>query len=192
MRKRALLAGALVAGMFAADVGPVQAGEHAYVGNKKCKMCHLKEWQSWSQTKMARAFDVLKPGAAAEAKKNAGLDPAKDYTGDPACLDCHTTGYGKPGGFTGIAATPDLAGVGCEMCHGPGGTYTQSKYMSLANKEFKRADLVAVGMNGAVSKDQCVLCHNDRSPFVKAGYVFDFEARKSSGAHEKFALKYQH
>lgn len=193
MRVRTLLISALVAATAAAaGVSPVQPAEHAYVGNKKCKMCHLKEWQSWSVTRMAKAYDLLKPGANAEAKKKAGLDPAKDYTADATCLDCHTTGHGKPGGFTDIAATPDLAGVGCEMCHGPGGTYTQSGFMSLANKEFKKADVVGAGLIGAISKDQCAVCHNTKSPFVGAGYVFDFEARKTSGTHEKFALKYPH
>lgn len=164
----------------------------SYVGNKKCKMCHLKEWQSWVETDMAKAYELLKPGAAGEAKTKAGLDPAKDYTHDATCLACHTTGYGKPGGFVNIETSPELAGVGCEMCHGPGGTYTQSQYMSLQNKEYKRADVIAAGLNGTISKEHCFVCHNDKSPFVGPGYVFDFEANKTKGTHAKFPLKYQH
>ncbi len=166
---------------------------HAYVGNKKCKMCHLKEWTSWSTTKMARALDLLKPGARAEQKKAAGLDPGKDYTKDPQCLPCHTVGYAKPGGFVDTAATPDAEGVGCEMCHGPGGTYLQREYMTLQNKEFKRDALVAVGMVGKLTAETCTsLCHNEKSPFVGKGYVFDFEAKRDQGIHERFPLKYQH
>jgi len=171
---------------------PVSAGEHAYVGSKKCKMCHLKEHNSWVETKMSNAFDVLKPGERAEAKTAAGLEPDKDYTGDATCLQCHVTGYGEEGGFTSIADTPELAGVGCEMCHGPGGTYIKPEHMSLKNKEYKKDELVGVGLVGQITEAQCRTCHNEESPFVGPDYVFDFEANKDKGTHEKFPLKYQH
>jgi hypothetical protein len=166
--------------------------DHAYIGSAKCKMCHLKEFKSWSQTKMATAFEALKPGERAEQKKAAGLDPSKDYTADEDCVRCHVTGYGKPGGFTSAEATPGLAGIGCEVCHGPGGTYTQKEHMSLQNKEYKKSDLVAVGMVDTVSEQQCLGCHNNESPFVGPDFVFDFEAKKNEGTHEKFPLKYEH
>jgi len=168
------------------------AEDHAYIGSKKCKMCHLKEYKSWETTTMATAFEVLKPGERAEAKQAAGLEPDKDYTTDTTCLPCHVTGYGLEGGFTDIESTPTLAGVGCEMCHGPGGTYTKSEHMSLKNKEYKKADIVAVGMVDQVSEEQCRGCHNTDSPFVGEDYVFDFEANKATGTHEKFPLKYPH
>jgi hypothetical protein len=171
---------------------PAFAGDPAYVGSKKCKMCHLKEYKSWATTKMATSFDRLKPGEGAEAKKAAGLDPDKDYTTDPTCLPCHTTGLGQPGGFVDIASTPDLAGVGCEVCHGPGGTYIADGYMTLKNKEYKKADLVAVGMVDTVDESRCVGCHNSDSPFVGADFVFDFAAQKDKGTHEKYPLKYSH
>jgi len=178
--------------LFALAASVAGAEEHAYVGSKKCKMCHLKEHKSWSETKMANSFESLKPGQSAEAKKGAGLDPAKDYTKDATCLPCHTTGYGKPGGFVDIETTPDLAGVGCEMCHGAGGTYVSEGYMTLKNKEYKKADLVAVGMVDTVSEKQCVGCHNSKSPFVGDDFVFDFEANKTKGTHESVPLKYAH
>ena len=166
-----------------------EEGGHAYVGSKKCRMCHLKEHASWSETKMARTFENLKPGVATEAKAKAKLDPKKDYTADPVCLGCHTTGYGKPGGFVDVATTPDLVGVGCEMCHGPGGTYLQKEHMSLQNKEYKKAELVKVGLVGEITAQQCVECHNARSPFFEG---FRFEERKAKGTHEKLPLKYRH
>ncbi len=168
------------------------AQEHAYLGAKSCKKCHLKQYKSWEQTAMAKTFEVLKPGERAEEKKAAGLDPEKDYSTDASCVKCHVTGYGKEGGFVDIETTPTLAGVGCEMCHGAGGTYVQDQYMSLKNKEFKKADIVAVGMVEAVSQEQCTNCHNSESPFVGDDYVFDFEANKETGTHEKFPLKYAH
>lgn len=172
---------------------PVQSsGEHAFVGVNQCKKCHIKEYKSWAETQMAQAFEDLKPGAAAEAKTKAGLDPNKDYTTDPTCLACHTTGYGKPGGFVDVATTPDRVGVGCEMCHGAGGDYTAKNLMSLENKEYKRTEVVAAGMVGQITVAQCQNCHNNKSPFVGKDYVFDFEANKAKGTHEKFPLKYKH
>ena len=110
----------------------------------------------------------------------------------PRLIYCHVTGYGKKGGFVDIETTPELAGVGCESCHGAGGTYVQDQYMSLKNKEYKKADIVAVGLVDKVSKAQCTGCHNSESPFVKEGFVFDFDANKDKGTHEHFPLKYAH
>ena len=142
---------------------------------------------------MAKAFDLLKPGARAEQKVAAGLDPNKDYTKDAECLPCHTVGYGQKGGFVDIEKTPNHAGVGCEMCHGPGGTYTQDQHMSLKNQEYKKEELVAVGLVGEITAETCTKsCHNNKSPFVGEDYVFEFEANKDKGTHEKFPLKYQH
>jgi hypothetical protein len=78
------------------------------------------------------------------------------------------------------------------MCHGAGGTYIKDGYMTMENKEYKKADLVAVGMVDVVKKEQCLTCHNAKSPFVEEGYVFDFEANKDKGTHEKIPLKYKH
>lgn len=191
MRRLTVLAVLLFTALvLAAAAG--QEAKHEYVGTKNCKKCHIKEWKSWSETKMAKTFETLKPGVAAEAKTKAGLDPNKDYTTDATCLPCHTTGYGKPGGFVDVATTPELMGVGCETCHGPGGTYTQDQYMSLKNKEYKKAEVVAVGLVDQVSERQCIACHNTDSPFVGDDYVFDFATRKDEGVHEQFPLKYPH
>ena len=167
-----------------------EAVDHSYIGVKNCKKCHIKEWKSWSTTKMSEAFESLKPGVDAEAKTAMGLDPEMDYTTDASCVECHVTGYGKEGGFTSIEETPELADVGCEMCHGAGGTYSQDEYMSLKNKEYKRADVVAVGMVEKVSEAQCIVCHNEKVPIE--GYTFNFEEATEKGTHENFPLKYSH
>jgi len=189
MEKRTLkfLALILVISFF----GSVQAqNDYAYIGNKKCKKCHIKQFKAWQKTKMANVFELLKPGQRADAKKKAGLDPEKDYTTDKECLGCHTTGYGKKGGFVDEKTTPNLLGVGCEMCHGAGSEYTKKEYMSLKNKKFKRADVVKVGLVSPVGEKNCTeVCHNKKSPFYKP---FNFEERKDQGTHKHFKLKYEH
>lgn len=159
-----------------------------YVGVSKCRPCHLPQTKSWEQTKMAKAFDLLKPGIAADKKAAKKLDPNKDYTHDTECLPCHTTGYGKPGGFQSIEATPGLAGVQCEVCHGPGGGYLKPTLMSLQNKAYKRTDLVTAGLTVPDVKI-CQGCHNPKSPFYAA---FNYESRKAQGTHEHLQLNNPH
>ncbi len=166
---------------------------YGYIGTKKCKKCHLKQFKSWKETNMAKAFDLLKPGVRPDNKKAAGLDPQKDYTTDAECLPCHTTGYGQPGGFVSVEETPQLIGVSCEMCHGAGSEYIKKEHMSLKNKHYKLAEVVKVGLVSPVTGDRCTeVCHNDKSPFVDKAQPFDFAARKDEGTHEHIPLKYKH
>jgi hypothetical protein len=174
------------------SAGVAQAEEYAYIGTKGCKKCHIKQWRSWSETKMARAYETLKPGVAAEAKEGVGFDPEFDYTTVEGCVKCHVTGFGKEGGFVDLETTPDLAGIGCESCHGAGGTFTREEYMSLRNKNFLKSEVVAVGLVDTVSAAQCVICHNAESPFVSADDTFSFDELREADTHEHFALKYEH
>jgi len=182
--------------VFAAVLAMSQAGwaaDHAYVGSNKCRKCHMKEFKSWQESAMAKSFELLKPGVRAEQKTAAKLDPQKDYTQDAKCLPCHTTGYGKPGGFVDMKKTPDLAGVGCETCHGPGGTYVRDGYMTMENKEYKIEKLIAAGMIKRTDQGTCAgLCHNNKSPFVGTDYVFDYETKKAEGIHVIVPLKFKH
>jgi hypothetical protein len=74
-----------------------------FVGSARCSLCHVNTHAKWSQTLHASALDTLEEvGQGTNA----------------ACLPCHTVGYGKAGGFADRATTNDLAGVGCEDCHG--------------------------------------------------------------------------
>lgn len=183
--RTALFLCAAVAALLLALPAPVQS---QYVGASRCRVCHLPQAKSWEATKMAKAFELLKPGAAAEAKKAHKLDPAKDYTNDATCLACHTTGYGQPGGFVSLEKTPNLVGIQCEACHGAGQEYLKPGKMTLQNKEYKRADLVAAGMM-VPSEATCKKCHNEKSPFYQP---FDYEARKKQGTHEHPPLKFAH
>lgn len=166
---------------------PPQA-ETQYVGAKRCRPCHLPQFNSWQKTKMSQAFELLKPGVRADAKRAKNLDADKDYTHDSKCLPCHVTGYGQPGGFESVETTPALVGVQCEVCHGAGGGYMKPNLMSLRNKNYKRADVVAAGLT-IPDEETCRTCHNPESSFYKP---FDYESRKAQGTHKHLPLKYEH
>lgn len=186
MRKYSL-GGIIALVVFALGLLP-PAAEAQYVGAGRCKACHLPQFKSWEQTRMAKAFELLKPGVAAEAKRSHNLDPNKDYTADPNCIACHVTGHGQPGGFVNLGKTPTMVGVQCEVCHGRGGGYLKPQLMSLQNKEYKRSDLLAVGMV-VPTEETCKTCHNKKSPFFKP---FDFQKRMQEGVHGHQPLKYKH
>jgi len=162
-----------------------------YVGNKVCRECHKEQYESWAKTRMARTFEVLRPGKKSREKQLVGLDPNKDYTTDAKCLGCHTTGYGRVGGFVSREKTPEMAGVGCESCHGPGGMYVRT-VMSLENPNFPTSEAVAAGLIYPPSAKVFARCHNSRSSFVGKGYKFDFEERVARGTHEHRKLRYDH
>jgi hypothetical protein len=167
----------------------VAAAAPSYVGVKACRKCHMPQAKSWAETKMAKAIEALKPGVLADAKKKAGLDPAADYSKDAKCLKCHTTGYGEPGGYNAAAPDVELAGVGCEMCHGAGSEYLTDERMSNKNKEFKAADLKPFGFFGLPDEATCLKCHNKESPFFKP---FNFAERVKQGTHAHSPLKFKH
>lgn len=184
----------------ASAVLPVGFGgedKHAYVGSKKCKMCHSTQHKSWSKTKMGQAFETLKAGNKAEAKKKHGLDPTKDYTKDETCLKCHVTGFGAKGGYA-IPAGDDkkaakkakaLEGVGCESCHGAGAAYVKlHKEIQKSKRTYTQDEMIAVG---AVlpTKEVCVKCHNDTGPTFDKSKPFDFDTAKAKDAHEHKELK---
>lgn len=76
-----------------------------YIGDAACRTCHSSIHDGVMATKHTQALVDLK---AAGQDKNA------------KCLACHTVGYGKKTGYVDEATTPNLGGVQCENCHGPG------------------------------------------------------------------------
>jgi hypothetical protein len=175
--------------------------EATYVGADSCKACHFKQFSSWKKTKMATAFTTLKSGEAAEQKKKGNLDDKKDYTKDAKCVECHTTGYGKPGGYPAIVEgkewTEDekkrattMENVQCESCHGPGSLTNPAKK---ANEKYVKADLMKIGM---INPDEanCKTCHNEKSPTIPKDYKFDYAAltKDPEKIHTHVPLKEKH
>jgi len=141
--------------VYAEDAAP--AGDPAYIGSGKCKMCHKGEkngniWETWLESKHAKSMESL---------------VAKGEQNNAECLACHTTGYGTPSGFgadTTMHNAEALGGVGCEACHGPGSNYKSKKVM-----ESHEASLAA----GLIvpTEATCTKCHNEKSPTFK-GFNF--------------------
>lgn len=107
-----------------------------YVGTDACKTCHEKEYQYFkSYAKKAKSFDSIK-------KMQKGLRASEFQK----CYECHTTGYGTPGGFKSEKDTPHLKDAGCEVCHGQGSLHCETE---------KTEDI-----KGKLTSKDCETCHN--------------------------------
>lgn len=144
--------------LFLSSIAPLSAqaqGESkTYVGMEICKGCHEKEYAGFTtQSKMSNSFKSItrmKKGLTGEELKK--------------CYECHTTGYGKPGGFKSEAETPDLKNLGCETCHGPGSGHASSS----DPKDIKRH----------LDTKDCEVCHTkDRVA------AFNYKPILFGGAH---------
>ena len=146
---------------------------------------------------MAKSIDILKPGQHKEAKEKFKLDANKDYMTDATCLKCHTTGFERPGGYAtpvgndekALKKAEQLAGVGCESCHGPGSAYVEVFEEILKSKrKYKVEELHAVGL-AKVDETTCKTCHNKDGPTFDPATPFDYEKRKHDGVHAIQSLK---
>ena len=92
------------------------AEQPRYLGSEACKECHAAEYGTFKQfNKKAHSFQSI-------ARLKKGLDEAEQKK----CYECHTTGYGKEGGFRSEQETPALKDAGCEVCHGPGSIHAET------------------------------------------------------------------
>ncbi len=81
----------------------LRQGRPLYVSARRCGECHPAQVEGWNATPHARAFAALSARDRERAE----------------CVECHVTGFGAPGGYQ-AGSDPDLRGVQCEACHGPG------------------------------------------------------------------------
>lgn len=117
---------------------PLNPGE-AFAGSSACAPCHEPAERVWKNSLHAKALVTLEK---------------EGHQRDPECVGCHVVGLDKVGGFESAHKTPDLAGVGCESCHGPGERHAKDPG-------------VKMGKVGAAS---CAPCHvPEHSP------KFDFD-----------------
>lgn len=182
--------------VFASTLAGKAEGAPHFVGTDGCK-CHKSEIADWERSRHANVFELLEPGKKAAKKKKAKLYPDKDYRTTTKCLKCHTTGYEEEGGFKDISSTPNMAGVGCEMCHGAGSNY-RAIHKEKTTK-FTREETRAAGQTyGSLDEAVCRKCHehkdNPFKPEVDEKYKFNHEkALKNADAfHDMYPLEGKH
>jgi len=98
-----------------------------FISAGQCAPCHQAIVDAWKKTRHAGALRRLQ---------------SAEQSFDPECVPCHVAGYGH-GGFISEEVTPDLGGVQCESCHGPGRGHRSSP-----GEEYGRA-----------TRDTCLKCH---------------------------------
>jgi hypothetical protein len=101
-----------------------------FIGNDDCALCHNKIFKHWEETGHSSAYETLVKA---------------EHEHDPECVECHVIGLNYFTGFETIESTPELKGVGCESCHGPGSSHKETQ-----SKDY-----------GMVGVENCEICHND-------------------------------
>jgi hypothetical protein len=126
---------------FAPDLPAALPGDYRLAGNQSCTQCHKQDCTLWETSKHAHAWQTL---------------AERGYHVDAFCQQCHTTGYGLPGGFQSAARSQSVINVGCESCHGP-------SHAHVRNPKTKTT---------FIAQDQCARCHDrENSPtFDYASY----------------------
>ncbi len=116
--------------------GLCQDSEKTFVGSEACGQCHEQQYLSFTKyAKKNHSFSSvlkLKRGLTDKELKE--------------CYTCHTTGYGRAGGFVSEKETPHLKNAGCEVCHGPGSVHAETE---------DPEDIVS-----SLSVENCETCHN--------------------------------
>jgi hypothetical protein len=134
-----------------------------FVGSDACRSCHPAEYATWASGAHAKAGATL-----AHAGKGS----------DASCLRCHTTGFGRAGGFASgdaLSSEPDLGRVGCESCHGPGGDHVK-------DGSRKIGTILALGdkCDSCVILQICGSCHDEAND---PGFEFEVEAKIDAQRH---------
>lgn len=108
-----------------------------YAGSLACAPCHKAEYDKFmASARKSNSFESVM-----RMKKGLSNEEIKE------CYACHTTGYGKPGGFVSAEQTPELKNAGCEVCHGPGKLHVETQDPSDIQRK--------------VSIEVCQKCHTE-------------------------------
>jgi len=107
------------------------AGE--YVGSAACADCHAEEHAAWRATPHATALHTL-------------VDARREH--NAKCVACHVVGLGTETGWDFERPAPELAGVGCEVCHGAGADHAR--------------DPRAGNVRRSPSQQVCLECHDEK------------------------------
>ena len=130
-------------------------GGNAFVGSEECSSCHEAEYKIWEKTAHSHAMKTLHQEILGKTGRQF----------DPECVACHSVGMKFESGYLSMADTDYLAGVGCEMCHGPG--------LFHVDHDKPGADQLNVAFL------QCIKCHDfENDPTFDQKYHSKFEKIK--------------
>lgn len=146
--------------VFSIATGVYAADEAAFVGAKKCKICHSTDkkagthFKVWEEQSHAKAFEVLASDKAKESAKKHGIeDPQKD----PRCLSCHTV-KAEPGPEDKVTLEE---GVSCEACHGPAENYLKPHEKEGHDKAVELGMIALRTMSAEEKAETCTRCHKE-------------------------------
>lgn len=151
------------------DHSATPLSERTYAGTSQCFICHRPQTNTWSETKHAHEF----------------TDLPDRYRSDPACLTCHTTGFGTPSGYA-PGTDKDLAMVGCESCHGPGAQHIEAAQRfvmattdAAAIEQEMRDTIVKTPTDAVCTRCHAAQAHGRHPPYE--GQVVREAARGTAG-----------
>jgi hypothetical protein len=135
---------------FAPRAPAAADGAFRLAGSEACRDCHAEETRIAEASAHGHAWKTLVDRGGSEV--------------DAYCQQCHTTAFGRAGGFSSATTTPLLVNVGCESCHGPSARHA--------------ADPKIASGFGRSASQQCTTCHDrENSP------GFEYEAYWKKIAH---------
>jgi hypothetical protein len=117
-----------------------------FVGAESCRDCHRKVYEHWESTKHAHGYEPLISDPR---------DSGRNREHDAACVSCHTVGFEFVGGFVTADKTPELKGVQCESCHGPGSAHVDDSKDAAALLGMKRT------AEDFRRNNRCIVCHDE-------------------------------
>lgn len=140
-----------------------------FAGARSCAECHAAEHEDWKSTRHARALETL---------------AAKGMQYDSRCLQCHTVGFARDNGFYNVQESMAMAGVQCEVCHGPAADHVEAERRLRSRGigaggdgalEDERARAKEVLPARQVEAATCLQCH---TPENDDHFVYDEKIRK--------------
>ncbi len=157
----------------------MKSGKYYYVSNKKCRLCHREFFVGRMKDPHVYTYERLL---------------ATGYEKNRRCLGCHTTGYNVETGYTDFGTTPELVGVQCEGCHGPGSVHVElqakdqafgipgisGKRSKPGNKKEIKGGFLAGTDRPRILKRMCLTCHTKRWGRSFARTVHGFQAAYES------------
>jgi hypothetical protein len=130
-----------------------------YAGATACEFCHMAEYRQWRETPHAEAFRTL-------LKKHRNFQPE--------CVSCHVVAFGAPHGYRFGDPDTRLAGVQCEVCHGPAADHARSP----ARVRPQRGGDPAVCLRCHTPEHSNAFVYADRLPRVIHGQALSQSVRR--------------